>query len=222
MTSKLLSFLSIVFLCTLSAHAQVKTPPTNVTTGFVHFDDGIRQVTWFYTPGDLVVYDGDVVFGTVTEFDRALINITYNSESGHEDSTHQRRSYPPPSQNSISKRADSVFPGSPRLWPNGLVQYRYFDSNAENALQDVLKSALDIWAHADCIGLQQNPNDGNPKGAPGIVTIQGNTQGYCTASIGYSTTISLWMSLDTTGACGTGEVLHAIGMSNPILFPLNN
>ncbi len=209
----LLSLLSL----TLSVLAQVKTPPTNITTGFVRFDDIIRQVTWYYTPSGLVVYDGDVIFGTIAEFNSALVNITYSSELGYNNTTHERRSYPP-NLSSISGRSDSVFPGSPRLWPNGLVKYRYINSGAETALQDVLKSALDIWAHGACIGLQQQPTNGDPKGAPGIVTIQGNTGGYCTASIGYSAITSLWMSLDTNGACGTPEVLHAMGKS--LQFPL--
>ena len=212
--SKFLPFLSLSLLFLVGTHGQVQNPPTNVTTGFVNFPNGPKQVTWFYTQGDLVVYDGDVIFGTVTEFNKALINITYTSEPGQPPIIPKRRSYPP-SLESIVARSDSVFPLSSGLWPGGEVFYRYFDSDTENELSTYVDGAISAWTDAvPCITFSKVANDNDPNGSNGIVTIMANNPnaGVCLASqIGFGTN-SLWMALDTGGGCGVPEVTHEWGM----------
>jgi hypothetical protein len=210
--SKLLKvLLSLSVSLILGVHAQVQTPPTNVTTGFVRFANTTRQVSWFYTQNDLVAYDGDVIFGTVTEFNRALVNITYTS--GSNNPPPQRRSYPP-SHNRVAKRSDSIFPFSSGIWPGGIVYYRYWDTNTESELSSYVNGAIASWTGAvPCINFVQLPNDNDPNGSNGIVTIKANVPnaGYCLASqIGYGVN-SLWMSLDTGGGCGVPEVTHEFG-----------
>ena len=215
-TSKFFSFLSLSLslLFLLGTHAQVQTPPTNVTTGFVNFPNGPKQVTWYYIQNELVVYDGDVIFGTVAEFDRALINITYTSEPGEPPRIGKRRSYPP-TLDSIVARSDSVKPSSSSLCPKGQVFYRYFDSNSESELSSYVDSAISAWTAAvPCISFLKVANDDDPNGFNGIVTIRTNVPnvGACFASqIGCGTN-SQWMSLDTGGGCGHDQVTHEWGM----------
>ena len=214
--SKLLPFLSLSLLFLVGIHAQVQTPPTNVTTGFVNFLSGPKQVTWSYTQGDLVIYDGDVIFGTVAEFERALINITYTSELGHAPTIPKRRSYPA-SLDTIVARSDSVHPLSSNLWPGGEIFYRYFDLDTENELSTYVDGAISAWTDAvPCISFAKVANDNDPNGSNGIVTIRANNPnvGSCSASIGFGTN-SLWMHLDTGGItppCGVPELLHEWGM----------
>ncbi|KAK3175844.1 hypothetical protein OEA41_007166 [Lepraria neglecta] len=210
--SKFLPLLSLSLIFVLGVRAQVQTPPTNITTGFVRFANATRQVSWFYTQGGLVAYDGDVVFGTVAEFERALINVTYTSEP--ERLSTKRRSYPP-SLDSIVKRANSIFPGSSGLWPGGQVFYRYFDSDTESKLKVYVEGALKAWANeVPCISFVKLSNNNDPNGSNGIVTIKAHNPNvfYCSASQNYDSTKSLWMELDTGGGCGIPEVTHEWGM----------
>ena len=227
-TSKFLSLLSLPFslLFLLGTHAQVLNPPTNittgfnstnVTTGFVNFPNGPKQVSWLYIQDDeLVAYDGDVIFGTVAEFNQALINVTYTSDGGEPRGVSKRRSYPP-SRDSIVARSDSVFPFSSGLWPNGQVFYRYFDDDTENQLFSAVEAAKNTWHDAvPCLTFTKVSNDNDPNGSNGIVTIRANnpSAGFCFASqIGFGKN-SLWMGLDP--GCGFPEVLHEWGMSRDI------
>jgi hypothetical protein len=222
LTSKLLATLLLAtVLLILGAHAQIQVPPTNLTTGFVRFPNGTSQVTWFYTPTGLVAYDGDAIFGTVAEFKEALVNITYTS-GGTDNSTNStaiyRRSYPPAVKR-VTKRSDSRWPGSANLWPSGKVYYRYWDDNTESQLSQYIDGAIASWANAvPCISFVKLPNDNDPAGSNGIVTVVAHNPnvGYCLASqIGYGLN-SLWMSLDTGGGCGVPEVTHEWGKCNPI------
>jgi hypothetical protein len=148
----------------------------------------------------------------VAEFNEALINITYTS-GGKDNTTNFRRSYPPPIKRT-AKRSDSQWPGSSYLWPGGKVYYRYFDDNTESQLSQYINGAIASWTNAvPCISFVQLPNDNDPAGSNGIVTIVAHNPnvGYCLASqIGYGTN-SLWMSLDTGGGCGIPEVTHEFG-----------
>jgi hypothetical protein len=198
------------FLLFLGAYAQIQTPPSNVFSGFVRFINGTRQISWFYAQNGLVAYDGDVIFGTVAEFNHALVNITYSSPNV--TVTRHRRDISP--HNTITKRSDSIWPGSAGIWPGGKVQYRYFDANTESQLSQYVDGAIAAWkAAVPCLQFVQLPNDNNPAGSSGIVTVQAHSPnvGYCLASsIGY-TTNSLWMQLDTGGGCGIPEVTHEFG-----------
>lgn len=214
LTAKVLSTLLLVaVLLILGAQAQVQVAPTNLTTGFVRFPNGTQQVTWFYTPTGLVAYDGDTIFGTTAEFNAALVNITYTTAKTDNSTVIYRRSYPPPVK-AVAKRSDSRWPGSANLWPNGKVYYRYLDDNAESLLSQYVDGAIASWTNAvPCISFTKLPNDSDPAGANGIVTIVAHDPnvGYCLASqIGYGTN-SLWMSLDTGGGCGIPEVTHEWG-----------
>lgn len=208
-TSKLLRLLPFSLFFTLATHAQTQTPPTNVTTGFVRFPNATSQVSWFYTEGGLVAYDGDVIFGTVAEFNRAVVNVTLTP------SPEYRRSYSPPlSLDSIVERSDSIFPLSSGIWPGGQVYYRYLDDTTESELSIYVDGAIKAWTDAvPCLSFEKVANDNDPNGSNGIVTIQANNPnaGYCLASqIGYGAN-SLWMSLDTGGGCGVPEVTHEWG-----------
>lgn len=202
----------VTVLPILGARAQIQVAPTNVTTGFVRFPNDTSQVTWFYTPTGLVAYDGDTIFGTIAEFNEALINVTYTTAKP-DNSTVYRRSYPPPVKRA-TKRSDSRWPGSAYLWPGGNVYYRYFDDNTESQLSQYIDGAITSWTNAvPCISFTKLPNDNDPAGSSGIVTIVAHNPnvGYCLASqIGYGTN-SLWMSLDTGGGCGVPEATHEWG-----------
>jgi len=207
------AFIFLYFLCSLSllllgTRAQVETLPTNITSGFVRFANTTRQITWFYSPNDLVIYDGDIIFGTIVEFNDALVNITYSSDP---HSSLSRRNN---TSKALAKRAFSDFPGSPSIWPGGNVYYRYWDDNTESQLSQYVNEAIAIWSAAvPCIRFVPLANDDNPGGAHGIVTIRAHNPnvGYCLASGAYSSTSAVWMDLDTGGGCGTPEVLHEIG-----------
>jgi hypothetical protein len=51
--------------------SQIQTPPRDVFSGFIqHPTHGAIQVSWFYT-GNLVAYDGDVIYGTIANSTRS-------------------------------------------------------------------------------------------------------------------------------------------------------
>ena len=207
-----LPFLFFTLFFVSSAHAQYETAPTNVSTGFVRFDNNARLVTWYYTEDGLVVYDDDLIFGTVDEFNQALINITYNSAPGRPPA--KVRSYAPP-RDSIVKRANSIFPRSSSIWPGGVIYYRYFDSDAENELSSYVDGAIKVWTdEIPCISFVRLPNDNSEGGAKGVVTIKANHPAArkCSASLGFSATSSRRMKLDTGGGCGIRATTHEWGM----------
>ena len=210
---KCIAFLSFSLLFVFGVHAQLQTLPTNISTGFVRFNNVTDQVTYFYTQGGLVAYDGDIIFGTVAEFNQALINITYTSDPNRPPS---KRSSDPPPPDSIVKRANSIFPGTTGIWPGGIVYYRYFDSAAESALSAYVDGGIKAWTDGvPCLKFVKLPNDNDSNGSNGIVTIKAHNPnvGYCLASsIGYKSGRSLWMELDTGGGCGIPEVTHEWGM----------
>jgi hypothetical protein len=206
------------FLLFFSTYAQIQTPPPDLLSGFVRFSNATRQVSWFYAQNGLVAYDGDVIFGTVSEFNNALINITYSSPNA----TIPRRRRNVPFPDTIAKRSDSIWPGSAGIWPGGKVYYRYWDANTESQLSQYVDGAIASWTAAvPCISFVKLANDNDPLGSNGIVTIQAHSPnvGYCLAtSIGY-TTNSLWMQLDTGGGCGIPEVTHEFGKWKFIVLP---
>lgn len=220
----LVPFLCVLTLLYLGSTAHILTPPTNITTGFVHFPNATTQVSWFYTQSGLVAYDGDVIFGTQEEFNRALVNITFTNQPNN--TNHQlndtqiisrnlrRRSYPP-STESVHRRANSIWPSSSGIWPGGNIYYRYWDAATENELSVYVNGAIDAWKDAvPCLNFQKLANDADPSGSNGVVTIQSHNPnaGYCLASqVGYNGANSLWMVLDTGGACGIPEVIHEWG-----------
>lgn len=214
-TSKFLSFLSLSLslLFPLGTHAQFQSTPDNLTTGFVNFPDGPKQVTWFYNQNNLVSYEGDIIFGTVAEFNDALINITYTSGPDEPPVVTKRRSYPP-SLDRIDARSNSLFPGSSNLWPGGQVFYRYFDDETETRLSSIVETAKNVWKDAiPCLTFSKVTNDNDKDGSNGIITIMANAKatGMCQASqIGFGKN-SLWMLLDDPG-CGIREVTHEWGM----------
>jgi len=206
MTFVLLQIISLLSFALL-ARADSEIPvPSNLTTGFVRFGNTTRQISWVYSPTNLVVYDGDVVFGTTDEFHDALINITHtsdpNSHSSRRDSTPQ----------AFAKRAYTVFPGSSGIYPGNTVYYRYWDDIVETRHSSEVNTAIAAWkAAVPCIDFVPLANDDNPGGANGIVTITSHTQplGYCAATVGYAKS-PLWMDLESTG-CGDRTMLHEFG-----------
>ncbi|KAI9763051.1 MAG: hypothetical protein M1840_000942 [Geoglossum simile] len=204
-----------LFIAFLFTHAwgQVITPPNNVTSGFIqHPTFGVIQTSWFYT-GNLVAYDGDVVFGTIEEFSRVIINITYTTPNSTDQIPtpqplhRQRRSYPP----TLDSRSNSIFPGSSGIWPGGVIRYRYFDGPTESTFASEVNAAIAEWtSNVPCLHFVKEANGNDPAGAPGIVTITGRSGiDYCLASIGASSA-SLWMVL-APGGCGRAEILHEWG-----------
>ncbi|KIJ91300.1 hypothetical protein K443DRAFT_655201 [Laccaria amethystina LaAM-08-1] len=185
------------------AQAQFDTPPTNLTTGFVRLPHGTRQVSWIYSPNGIVIYDGDIVFGTIAEFNDALVNITHSPD----DSTLSRR-HDIPSQG-LATRAYSEPPGG-RLWPGGIIYYRYSDTNVESAASTEVNFAISTWTAAvPCIRFVRLPNDNKPTN--GIVTIVAHSTnfGYCAAALGYTPT-PMWLEVDPSG-CGDSTMLHEFG-----------
>ena len=207
-----LKFLRVLLSLSLvlrGTQAKFDTLPTNLTTGFVRLPHATRQVSWIYSPNGLVVYDGDIVFGTIAEFNDAIVNITHSPN----DSSLSRR-HDIPSQG-LAKRAYSEPPGSPLLWPSGIIYYRYFDSNVESAASADVNFAISTWTAAvPCIRFVRLPNDNKPGGANGIVTIIAHSTnlGYCAAALGYTPT-AMWLEVDPSG-CGGSTMLHELGMGN--------
>ena len=201
-------FLSL-FLVLHGTQAQFDTPPTNLTTGFVRFPHATRQISWIYSPNGVVVYDGDIVFGTIAEFNDALVNITHSPN----DSTLSSGNDIP--SRGLSKRAYSAFPGSSSFWPSGIIYWRYLDSVVESIASADVNFAISTWTAAvPCIRFVQLPNDNKPGGANGIVTIVTLPKGagYCSAPLGYTPT-AMWLEVDPSG-CGGSTMLHEFGMWN--------
>jgi len=223
-----------VLLFALYTDAQIQTPPANVSTGFIKLRDTgiqpfvaaprIKQVSFFYTPTGLVAYDGDIIFGTIDEFDRALVNITYDSLSNttHTKRTNEKRHHHGRPSFAVTERSNSIFPGSSGIWPGSKISYRYVDDGTESQLSPYVKGAIDAWTAAvPCLSFEKLPNSNDASNSNGIVNIVAHNPnvGACFASIGYGP-YSLWMSLDTGGGCGVAEVTHEWGkqLQNP-LFP---
>lgn len=246
-----LRFLSVLFSA-LYANAQIQTPPSNVSTGFVRVPSTgfralgaaapVKQISFFYTPTGLVAYDGDIIFGTIEEFNRALINVTYNSisnatdddsSSSNEDNnstttkrTVEKRQPRDRTRFAVAERSNSIFPGSSGIWPGSKVSYRYSNDATENELSPYVEPAIDAWTDAvPCLSFEKLPNSEDTSNDNGVVNIVAHNPniGACFASIGYGP-YSLWMSLDTGGACGVAEVKHEWGKrllyhSRPFHFP---
>ena len=224
-----------VLLFAICANAQIQTPPSNVSTGFVRLrnsDGGVsafssaptaQQVSWFYTDNGLVVYDGDIVFGTIAEFEAALVNVTYNSDSNTTATTNgtvERRHVEDRSRRGLVDRSNSLFPGSSGLWPDGNIKYRYFDDESESQLAQYVDPAIKAWEDAvPCLKFSRLPNSNDTSGSEGIVNIVANnpSQNACFASLGYGP-YPLWMSLDTGGACGRAENIHEWGRQRSSSF----
>ncbi|KAI9773232.1 MAG: hypothetical protein M1839_002194 [Geoglossum umbratile] len=213
-TQRLMRLFLISFLLTY-AWGQVITPPNNITSGFIrHPIFGEIQTSWFYA-GNFVAYEGDAVFGTVAEFNQAIINVTYTSQ--HLNSTvqspmpqpphRQRRSYPP----ALDSRSNSIFPGSSGIWPSGTIRYRYFDGPTESTFAADVNAAIAEWtSNVPCLKFVKEANSNNPGGAPGVVTIMAQNGNACLASIGYAAASPRWMFL-VPGGCGRAEILHEFG-----------
>ncbi|KAL8717021.1 MAG: hypothetical protein Q9225_005699 [Loekoesia sp. 1 TL-2023] len=215
---------SAAFLLSFTG-AQILNPPANVSSGYVRPSgpqalsigqpDTAQQVSWFFTPNGLAVVDGDIIYGRIEDFNRALINTTYNSES--DLNTASANGTAPTRRHIISpihyavKRANSVFPESSGLWPEGQISYRYADQQTEDSLSFWTEAATRVWQEAvPCLNFTKLSN--GVGGSDSIVTIYANTpnQGYCLASLGYSP-FGTFMSLDTGGACGIPEMIHEWG-----------
>src|SRR5579859_978511 len=82
-TDMKISLLSFFFLVLFSTFGSCQeNVDVELTSGFIqHPTYGVIPVSWFYVDG-LVVYDGDVIFGTIAEFNKVLINVTYTSTGG--------------------------------------------------------------------------------------------------------------------------------------------
>lgn len=76
--------LSAAFLLSF-AGAQILNPPANVSSGYVRPSgpqalsigqpDTAQQVSWFFTPNGLAVVDGDIIYGRIEDFNRALVKL---------------------------------------------------------------------------------------------------------------------------------------------------
>jgi len=188
------------------AQAHFGTPPTNVTTGFVRFPNATRQISWIYSSNGLVIYDGDIIFGTIDEFNDALVNITHSPG----DSSLSRRHNIP--SDGLTTRAYSVFPDS--IWPGGIISYRYNDSIVEAAVSAEVNFAISTWTAAvPCIRFVRLPNDNKP--ANGILRIWAHSTdlGYCAASVGYTPATDRHLEVDPSG-CSDITMLHEFGMGN--------
>ena len=203
-------FLRVLLSLSLVLHgtqAMFNTPATNLTTGFVRFPNATKEISWTYSPNGLVVYEGDIVFGTIAEFNDALVNITH---SPNDSSLSSGNDIP---SRDLAKRAYSVFPGSSSLWPDGTIYYRYLDNIVESIASADVDFAISTWTAAvPCLHFKKLPNDNNPGGANGIVTIVTLpiNAGYCAASLGYTPT-AMWLQVDPSG-CGSSTMLHEFGM----------
>ena len=202
---KFLRVLLSLFLVVCGTQAEFDTPPTNVTTGFVHFPNATREVSWVYSSNGLVIYDGDIIFGTIAEFNHAVVNITHPPNNSSLSRRHDI-----PSQG-LAKRSYSEPLGSPRLSPGGIVYYRYFDSSVESTASAAVNFAISTWTAAvPCIRFVRLPNDPSPGGANGIVTIADLRLGFCGTSFGYTPT-AMWLTVEPSG-CGNSKMLHLFGM----------
>jgi hypothetical protein len=193
----LLALLSVLGYC------QIQTPPTNVTSGFVrHPILGETQITWYYS-GDYVVYDGDVVYGTIADFTRDLINVTYTNNNENNTSVYRREFSP-------QKRSNSIFQGTSGIWPAGQINYRYADSTTESLFSTFVQQAIAEWeGNVPCLKWNQKPTGSDTAGGVSTTTIQyAPGQGYCAASIGFSSGGDA-MLLDN--GCGRAEILHEWG-----------
>jgi hypothetical protein len=211
-------------LFALYANAQIQTIPSNVSTGFVtlpqrgiqafDFAPPTKQVSFFYTTTGLVAYDGDIIFGTIEEFNRALINVTYNSLSNKTASSKRAIEGRHPHYRTpvaITERSNSIFPDSSGIWPDKKIIYHYLDDETERQLDQFVQPAIDAWTAAvPCLRFEKLPNSN--EALSGVVNIVANNPnaGACFASIGYGP-YSLWMSLDTGGGCGVAEIIHEWG-----------
>jgi len=204
---KFLRVLLSLSLVVRGTQAQFDTPPTNLTTGFVRLPHATREVSWFYSPNGIVIYDGDIIFGTISEFNDALVNITHYP---NDSSIPRRRDIP---TQGLAKRSYSEWPNG-RLWPGGIIYYRYFDSNVEAVASADVNFAISTWTAAvPCLRFVPLPNDNKPGGANGIVTIIAHSTnlGYCAAALGYTPSTAMWLEADHSG-CGGSTMLHEFGM----------
>jgi len=206
---KFLRVLLSLSLVVRGTQAEFDTPPTNVTTGFVRLANATREISWFYLSNGLVVYDGDIIFGTTAEFNDALVNITH---SPNDPSLSRRHDIP---SQGLAKRAYSEWPPpNVRLWPGGIVFYRYFDSSVEFAVSAAVDSAISIWKNAvPCIHFVRLPNNPSPGGASGIVTIANLGLGYCATAPFYMPSTAMWLTVEPTGCPSPGPtMLHMFGI----------
>jgi len=165
---KFLWVLLSLSLVLLGTQAHFDTLPANLMNGFVHFPNGIRQVSWIYSSNGLVVYDGDIIFSTIAQFNAMLMNITYSS-----DGSSLSRRHDIASQGLATRSYSEPLAPNGHLWPGGTIFYCYFDSSIKAVISTEVNFAISTWTAAmPCIRFVRLPNDNTPGGANGIVMIQ--------------------------------------------------
>ena len=187
---------------------QIHRPPVNITSGFIAdpICGGGTQTSWWCSQ-NYVIHQGDIIVGTVDEFnDLFLINVTYST-------THDLIS-PPQLQvqsQTKDKRSNSVLPRSRLLWPNGVIPYRFASDKVEANFSTRVNEAIQEWtSNVPCLTFLKRPNGNDDATAPGILTIHMvPDQWLCAADVGFLPSGSR-MLLDYKG-CGRAEILHELG-----------
>jgi Astacin (Peptidase family M12A) len=206
MHRRILPFL-LPFVVFVSLAQGYDRPPFNITSGFIAdpICGGITETSWWYSQ-NYVIHEGDIILGTIDEFNDLVINITYTTEDGIVPSPQfqiqpQRK----------TKRANSVLPGSRSLWPNGVIPYRFANDAVETNFSTPVNEAIEEWiSNIPCLTFLKQPNGDDDASAAGLLTIHMiPDQGYCAADLGFNPRGSN-MLLDYKG-CTRAEILHEFG-----------
>jgi hypothetical protein len=72
----------------------------------------------------------------------------------------------------MSKRSNSVLPGSRSLWPNGVIPYRFTNDAVETNFSTPINEAIQEWtSNIPCLAFLKQPNGDDDSSAAGLLTI---------------------------------------------------
>ena len=201
------SLAAIAALAPLALASIEDFPATSGELKTVLINDtwGVQFVSYEVHEG-LAIVDGDIIYGTQTEFeskiikDYKILNLT-DAPANPEGPTRRSNSM------RIAQRSNSIFPDESGIWPKGVVRFKFANQAAKTMHGPNVQTAINRWkAKAPC--LQFSEEKIADWLAWDIVTIS-ITSGKCsTSQAGRGGDMK--MILDP--ACGPNEITHEFGM----------
>ena len=168
-------------------------PNNSVTTVRIRDENGERNVAYFLTSTGYAVIGGDIIYGTEEEFNRAIVNGSYDRKLKRRELITRK------------KRSNSIWPNSPLLWPGNTILYKFESAAVATQLSTIVNTAIGRWtSQVPCLRFVLQPPSAVP--SVGVVTIY-NTDG-CSANVGHT---PFTKAMHLGPGCGENEATHEWG-----------
>ena len=157
-----------------------------LSTTTIHDDFyGTRQVTYYTTDAGKVVIDGDIIYGTLEEFQHAEAAV---GTAQAVRSLSYKRTLP---------------------WPNATILYRFHSAEDEKIAKPIVETAIARWTKAAPY-LQFKPTTNGNQTMRGTIKISAIGNGGCRSTVGYYANGEMGMFLQA-GGCGPDQAVHEFG-----------